>query len=52
MPFGTYNVTNPGQVTTREVVDLIRKSGVSDKKFDFFASEEAKLMVAPPLALA
>ena len=41
VPFGTYNVTNPGQVTTREVVDLLRQSGVlgSDKDFAFFADE-------------
>src|SRR5580698_6467686 len=35
VPFGTYNVTNPGKVTTHEVVDLIRRSGVCDKKFEF-----------------
>jgi hypothetical protein len=46
VPFGTYNVTNPGHVTTREVVDLIRKSGVCDKKFDFFSSEEEFMKVA------
>lgn len=39
VPFGTYNVTNPGQVTTREVVDLIKKTGVSDKSFQFFKDE-------------
>jgi dTDP-4-dehydrorhamnose reductase len=39
VPFGTYNVTNPGQVTTREVVDLIKRSGVSNKEFRFFADE-------------
>jgi dTDP-4-dehydrorhamnose reductase len=39
VPFGIYNVTNPGSVTTHEVVDLILKSGVSQKKFEFFASE-------------
>lgn len=39
VPFGTYNVTNPGQVTTREVVDLIKRAGVSAKDFKFFASE-------------
>lgn len=39
IPFGTYNVTNPGQVTTREVVDLIKRSGVSTKDFKFFADE-------------
>jgi dTDP-4-dehydrorhamnose reductase len=39
VPFGIYNVTNPGQVTTREVVGLIKKTGVSNKDFQFFASE-------------
>lgn len=39
IPFGTYNVTNPGHVTTHEVVDLIRKTGVSDKPFAFFRDE-------------
>ncbi len=39
VPFGTYNVTNPGHVTTREVVDLIKKSGVATKDFKFFSSE-------------
>jgi len=39
-PFGTYNVTNPGSVTTREVVDLIRKHGLAEgKAFQFFADE-------------
>jgi hypothetical protein len=28
VPFGVYNMTNPGSITTREVVDLIRKSGM------------------------
>jgi dTDP-4-dehydrorhamnose reductase len=39
IPFGTYNVTNPGKVTTREVVDLIRASGVCTKPFEFFKDE-------------
>ena len=39
VPFGLYNVTNPGQVTTHEVVDLIKKTGVSDKDFVFFKDE-------------
>ncbi len=39
VPFGTYNVTNPGKVTTREVVDLIRLSGVCRKEFSFFSGE-------------
>lgn len=43
VPFGTYNVTNPGFVTTHEVVDLIRESGVCRKDFQFF-SDEADFM--------
>jgi dTDP-4-dehydrorhamnose reductase len=39
VPFGIYNVTNPGSVTTREVVDLIKHSGVSKKDFQFFTDE-------------
>ena len=31
VPFGTYNMTNPGAITTREVVDLIKKNGVCDQ---------------------
>ena len=39
VPFGTYNVTNPGQVTTHEVVELIKQTGVSRKEFVFFKDE-------------
>jgi dTDP-4-dehydrorhamnose reductase len=39
VPFGTYNLTNPGQITTHEVVDLIRQTGASDKEFTFFKDE-------------
>jgi dTDP-4-dehydrorhamnose reductase len=39
VPFGTYNVTNPGQVTTREVVGHILASGVVRKDFKFFTDE-------------
>ena len=39
VPFGTYNVTNPGRVTTREVVDLILQSGVCRKDYVFFQDE-------------
>ena len=46
VPFGTYNVTNPGQVTTHEVVALIRQSGVSRKEFVFFANEDEFMRVA------
>lgn len=43
VPFGVYNVTNPGFVTTREVAGMIRKSGVCDKDFGFF-DDEAEFM--------
>lgn len=39
VPFGTYNITNPGHVTTREVVDLILESGVCRKDYEFFSDE-------------
>lgn len=39
VPFGIYNVTNPGQVTTREVVRHILASGVLSKDFEFFKDE-------------
>jgi dTDP-4-dehydrorhamnose reductase len=46
IPFGTYNVTNPGHITTREVVDLIRSTGVSQKQFAFFKSEDEFMQLA------
>jgi dTDP-4-dehydrorhamnose reductase len=46
LPFGKYNVTNPGAVTTHEVVDAIRKSGVCDKEFSFFTDEEEFMKTA------
>ena len=38
-PFGTYNVTNPGFVTTRHVVDLIEKHLKPARKFEFWAND-------------
>ena len=46
IPFGTYNVTNPGHVTTREVIAAIKASGVCDKDFSFFDSEEEFMRIA------
>jgi dTDP-4-dehydrorhamnose reductase len=46
VPFGTYNVTNPGHVTTRDVVSQIEKSGVHPKKYEFFASEDEFMKIA------
>lgn len=46
LPFGTYNLTNPGQVTTREVVEMIRQAGLTKKNFTYFESEEQFLRQA------
>ena len=39
LPYGIYNLTNPGSVTTREVTGLLQQSIASDRKFKFFADE-------------
>jgi dTDP-4-dehydrorhamnose reductase len=46
VPFGTYNVTNPGAITTHEVVEHIKKSGVCVKEFTFFKNEDEFMHVA------
>ena len=46
MPFGIYNVTNPGQVTARQIVDHIIKSGVLTKRYKFFENESDFMAVA------
>jgi len=38
-PFGIYNVTNPGFVTTREVVELIEKILKPNRKFEFWKDD-------------
>lgn len=39
-PFGVYNVTNPGFVTTRQVMGLIEKSLKPARKFGFWSGDE------------
>lgn len=46
IPYGTYNLTNPGSVTTREVVERIRRSGVCSKGFVFFDDESQFMRIA------
>jgi dTDP-4-dehydrorhamnose reductase len=46
IPFGIYNVTNPGHVTTREVVAALLKIGVSTKTFRFFKDESEFMRLA------
>jgi dTDP-4-dehydrorhamnose reductase len=45
-PFGAYNVTNPGFVTTRHVVEQIEKILKPMKKFEFWQSDEEFYKVA------
>ena len=44
--YGIWNLTNPGSITTRQVIELVDRHGLSDKSFEFFASEEEFLRVA------
>jgi dTDP-4-dehydrorhamnose reductase len=37
--FGTYNVVNPGQVSTRQVVELIQKHLSPERDFNFWESD-------------
>ena len=46
VPFGTYNLTNPGSVTTRDVVRLIQKHGLSSRDFQFFDSDDQFMKLA------
>src|ERR1700722_1459756 len=45
-PFGIYNVTNPGWVTTREVVESVERILKPAQKFEFWASDEEFYRVA------
>lgn len=44
--FGIYNVTNPGYVTTRHVVELIEKFLQPARKFEFWQNDEEFYKVA------
>jgi UDP-glucose 4,6-dehydratase len=45
-PYGTYNVTNPGYVTTRHVVQLIEKHLRPARAFEFWANDEEFYRIA------
>jgi dTDP-4-dehydrorhamnose reductase len=45
-PFGIYNVTNPGFVTTRHVIDMIERVLKPGRKFEFWANDEEFYKVA------
>ncbi|MDA8806914.1 sugar nucleotide-binding protein [Opitutales bacterium] len=47
---GIYNMTNPGSITTSQVTEWMIKEGLTDKKFNFFDSEDefmSKAAIAP-----
>lgn len=46
VPFGIYNTTNTGSVTTRRVVELIKKHLQPRKDFQFFESEQQFMKLA------
>ena len=39
-PFGIYNLTNPGFITTRQVVEMIERILAPNRKFEFWSSDE------------
>ncbi len=50
IPFGTYNVTNPGYMSAREITDIMLKHGLITKELEFFKDEAEfmdKAAVAP-----
>ncbi|MEM6468602.1 MAG: sugar nucleotide-binding protein [Planctomycetota bacterium] len=46
VPFGTYNVTNTGSVTTQRVCELIKEHLEPEREFVFFESEESFMKIA------
>jgi UDP-glucose 4,6-dehydratase len=45
-PFGVYNVTNPGFITSRQVVEMIQNILQPARSFDFWGSDEEFYRVA------
>ena len=45
-PFGIYNVTNPGYVTTRHVVELIEKILKPARKFEYWQNDDEFYKIA------
>jgi UDP-glucose 4,6-dehydratase len=39
-PFGAYNITNPGFITTRQVVEMIQKTLGPKRKFEFWSNDK------------
>jgi dTDP-4-dehydrorhamnose reductase len=49
IPFGIYNLTQPGAITTKTIVDMIKKHQITKKRFDFYRDEQdfSQNIVAP-----
>ncbi|HEX5221460.1 MAG TPA: sugar nucleotide-binding protein [Verrucomicrobiae bacterium] len=45
-PYGIYNVTNPGFITTRQVIGMIERILKPGKRFEFWANDEEFYKVA------
>ena len=45
-PFGAYNITNPGMVTTRQVVEMIERILEPNRPFEFWQNDEEFYRVA------
>lgn len=45
-PFGVYNVTNPGWITTRQVVELMQQVLKPEREFEFWENDEEFYKVA------
>jgi len=39
-PYGAYNITNPGSITTREVIKYVKKYMGITKEFKYFKDED------------
>jgi dTDP-4-dehydrorhamnose reductase len=39
-PFGIYNITNPGAVSTRQIIEMIQRLLKPDRHFDFWPTDE------------
>lgn len=46
LDFGVYNLTNSGAMSTRAIVELIQRSGVCNRQFRFFESEDEFMRLA------
>jgi len=47
VPDGVYNLTNPGAISTREIVEAIQARGLCKKEFEYFTDEQEFLAAAP-----